>query len=847
MWRNPRLTPATARATAPALVSCVFFVVALLGCAGGENRATPPILSYSTFLGGSSLDDCDAVAVDASGNIYLGCHIWSTDFPATDSVRSARRGDVQALVVKLDPTGSKLLYTTYLGGRNWDGVFGILVDSTGNAYLRGSTASPDFPTTDGAFQTAYGGGEIDCFIAKLDPTGDVEFSTYLGGSGEDDCGGFDLDIDGNIYVTGTTSSADFPTVNAEQGAPGGAEDGFVVKLNASGSSLLYSTYLGGSGADEGIGIAVDRAGRATVSGVTRSADFPTKRPFQAALAGEADAFVAKFESDGELVYSTYIGGSGEEQYTAIALDRLGDIYLAGVTSSPDLPTVNAVQPELRGSSDLFAMKLDSAGTRLIYSTYLGGSSHEDGAEIVVDDSGSAFVLGSTSSADFPLVRPLQSAFGGGWIDVVLAKLHPTGSRLDYSTYLGGSRAEAGEGIALGPDGGVHLVGWTHSIDFPTASPLQAANGGDWDVYVVKILDPLGSHPVAIGPSEQGPRRSSIDQEITDLGTLGGTYSLARAINDRGQVVGESETLDGHRHAFVWSVEEGMTDIGTQGETYSSGADINAVGQVVGQRMNAAERLVPFVWAPEEGMVELATMSGWRNAATGINASAKIVGEIHLDSYELHAATWTATEDVVALGVLGAFALGLPLNDADLPGAKRAGSSKAWAVNSHGHVVGESETESGGTHAFLWTEEDGMRDLGTLGGPVSRALAINDEGAVVGESMTDTGKLQAFVWTAERGMLDLGTLGGGMSSALGINNRGQVVGYSEVSAGQRHAFLWTAERGMADLGTLGGPESIARDINDRGQIVGESLSISGARRATLWTSDTATRAARALLY
>ncbi|MCH7986809.1 MAG: SBBP repeat-containing protein, partial [Acidobacteria bacterium] len=332
------------------------------------------VLSYSTYLGGSGVDDCDALAVDGSGNVYLACHSTSTDFPTVDSAHYANRGKFDAFVVKLNPSGSEVIYVTHFGGSKWEAGNGITVDAAGNAYVVGTTYSPDFPTTEGAFQTTFG-GQQDVFVTKLDSSGSVVYTTYLGGSGEDLSYGIAIDDLGNVYVAGMTDSPDFPTANPFQPALGGGRDAFVAKLNPSGTALVYSTYLGGSGNEGrwGARIAVDASGNAYVAGGTESADFPTVNPLQAALAGKQDTFVAKLNPTGSaLVYSTYLGGSGEEEAGDIAIDASGNVYVGGGTESPDFPAAKAWQNVLGGGQDAFVAKLNPTGSALIYSTYLGG-------------------------------------------------------------------------------------------------------------------------------------------------------------------------------------------------------------------------------------------------------------------------------------------------------------------------------------------------------------------------------------------------------------------------------------------------------------------------------------------
>jgi hypothetical protein len=364
----------------------------------------------------------------------------------------------------IDPT---LSYSTYLGGSGYDEGYGIAVDSSGNAYVTGYTASSDFPAVS-ALQPAIGGSH-DVFVAKLNAAGDaLVYSTYLGGSGYDEGHGIAVDSSGNAYVTGYTQSSDFPTASALQPAFGGNYDAFVTKLNAAGSALVYSTYLGGSAADGGNGIAVDSSGNAYVTGYTASSDFPTASALQPALAAYEDAFVAKLNAAGSsLVYSTYLGGSGEDYRNGIAVDSSGNAYVAGDTTSSNFPTASALQPTLGGFYDAFVAKLNAAGSALVYSTYLGGSADDYSyGGIAVDSSGNAYVTGLTASSDFPTVGALQPALAA-YEDAFVTKLNAAGSALIYSSYLGGSDYDGGNGIAVDSSGNTYVAGYTFSSDFPT--------------------------------------------------------------------------------------------------------------------------------------------------------------------------------------------------------------------------------------------------------------------------------------------------------------------------------------------------------------------------------------------
>jgi hypothetical protein len=313
------------------------------------------------------------------------------------------------------------------------------------------------------------------------------YSTYLGGTANDSGSAIAVDSSGNAYVTGYASSTNFPTMNPLQPSYGGSGDAFVTEINAEGSALIYSTYLGGSADDQGAGIAVDSLGNAYVTGFTSSSDFPTMNPLQPANLGNTNAFVTEINPGGAaLVYSTYLGGSSYDFGSAIAVDTSGDAYVTGYTYSTDFPTMNPLQPNSGGGTvDAFVTEISAGGSALVYSTYLGGSGEDQGSGITVDSSGNAYVTGNTDSTNFPTMNPLQSANGGD-TDAFVAKIKPSGSALVYSTYLGGRGVDQGSGIAVDSSGDAYITGATASTDFPTMNPFQPQNANAIDAFVTEI-------------------------------------------------------------------------------------------------------------------------------------------------------------------------------------------------------------------------------------------------------------------------------------------------------------------------------------------------------------------------
>jgi hypothetical protein len=458
-----------------------------------------PVLSYSTYLGGTGYDYANSIAVDSSGNAYVTGFTYGLDFPTASAFQSSNRGAPEAFVAKLSAAGTALLYSTYLGGSGEDYGLRIRVDTAGNAYVAGYTNSTDFPTAN-ALQASSGGG-YDAFLAMLNAAGSaLVYSTYLGGSGQDYAYGLALDSTGAAYLAGFTSSTNFPvTAGAPQTAFGaGPYKAFVAKIAASGASLAYSTYLGGDREDYAAGIAVDAFQAAYVTGYTNSASFPTVNAFQPNPGGGTcggapcfDAFVTKLNPGGSAIgYSTYLGGEGGDYGYDIAVDSTGSAYATGYTTSALFPvTTGGFQRINGGAYDAFVTKLNATGSGLVYSTYLGGQGAETGYGIAVDSTGQALITGYTSSANFPLASPWQLA-SGGLHDAFVTKLISSGSTLTFSTYLGGSLYDYGRGIAVDSSGNAYVAGGTFSTDFPTTSAaLQRVYGdGAYDAFITKIAN-----------------------------------------------------------------------------------------------------------------------------------------------------------------------------------------------------------------------------------------------------------------------------------------------------------------------------------------------------------------------
>jgi hypothetical protein len=468
------------------------------------DRARPlvidPVLSYATFLGRGDDEVAEAVDVDAAGNAYITGFTESLDFPTVSPIQPGNAGRRDVFVTKLNQEGSALAFSTYLGGNLGDEGKGIAVDEEGNVCVIGWTGSTNFPTVN-PLQPAYAGG-ADAFVAKLNGDGSaLIFSTYLGGNGLEQGWSLKVDNAGDIYVTGNTQSTNFPTKNPVQPANGGFNDAFVTKLKGDGSALIFSTYLGGSWIDGGRSLAIDGMGSVYLSGFTGSTNFPTANPLQAANAGHDDAFVAKLDANGALVYSTYLGGVSVDYGHAIGVDSAGNAYIVGETRSSNFRTVNPLQPALSGISDIFVTKLDRAGTAILYSTYLGGTDEEDGLGLEVDPQGNVYITGTTFSIDFPTVEAVQpmpdsrDEIPNTHYNGFVTKINAAGSGLIYSSYLGGKHGDSGTGIAVDISGHAYVVGWTRSEDIPSTPgafqreltpPLDPRFDGE--AFIIKIRD-----------------------------------------------------------------------------------------------------------------------------------------------------------------------------------------------------------------------------------------------------------------------------------------------------------------------------------------------------------------------
>ena len=445
-----------------------------------------PVVRFSSYLGANGGVTGESIALDSDGNIYVTGTVASNTFPLENPAQSIFMGSNDIFITKLDPTGTRLIYSTYFGSWGDDQAKAIAVDVDGNAYITGFTSSPDFPVMN-AVQPNFGGGAVvnggDAFVVKLGPTGDLLFSTFLGGTLDDFGRAIAIDPDGNIRVAGTTASLDFPTVNPYQAKlNGSARDVFMTKLSGDGSAILYSSYFGGTAAEEGNAIAVDAEGNWYIAGATSSTNMPVKNPAQTRYGTNRDAFVAKFSADGKtLLFATFLGGTADDWARGIALDSTGNVYVTGYTANNTFPVKNPFKTFGGGTRDAFIAKYANDGT-LLYSSCLGGSSTDEGFAVAVDANDDLYIAGFSQSLDFPLLSPVQAAIPTCktqpcTADLFVTKVNSAGTALMFSTYFGGTGADQPRAMAVSADGNVVVTGTTASTNFPVSAPYQDKNTG----------------------------------------------------------------------------------------------------------------------------------------------------------------------------------------------------------------------------------------------------------------------------------------------------------------------------------------------------------------------------------
>lgn len=473
------------------------------------NIELNPIIEYSTYFGGNSSEIGNSILVDSAGNPILVGHTKSSNFPVKNGLFPTGSQDI--FITKFNGNKlSEILFSTVLGGSEDETVEYAVIDDNDNIFVVGSTFSTDIPVTSTAFSQTYNGGYSDGYIVKIAPNGSLIFATYFGGSAEDTLLGLDVDYQGNLWVVGNSRSANYPitndsyddsfnggTVTDEAFIPRPGGDGVFSKLSANGSILLYSSYLGSSDNDLLWRVNADTPDTIYLLGLTRSTDFPTtSNAWSVTNHGERDISVSKFNAnDSTMVYSTLIGGGWDDEAFDFWVDTDGSVLLSGWTESGTFPLSNAVDTKRSGTKECIALRLSPDGSDLIFSTYFGGDqpwaydSWESYTEVVSDPvTSDVYLVGFTTNTNYPTTD--GSEYAGGYYDIVITVLSEEGSRVRFSTLIGGSEIEKESQFVLTSSKTAFLCSYTTSPDFPvTSEALNGTYNGAGDAVLMKVVFP----------------------------------------------------------------------------------------------------------------------------------------------------------------------------------------------------------------------------------------------------------------------------------------------------------------------------------------------------------------------
>ncbi|MCX8080491.1 MAG: SBBP repeat-containing protein [Bacteroidia bacterium] len=461
-----------------------------------EDLIIDPLI-YSTFIGGTNIENCFNMVVNAGGEAYVVGSSVSSNFPTTPGAYSTTYTAGEDIVVsKLNAAGTNLIFSTFIGGNNIDIGYDIELDNAGNIYLVGRTTSTNFPVTAGSFDNSYNSGG-DAVVLKLSPSGNsLLFSTYLGGNDEERAYGIKLASNNNIYITGYTNSSNYPTTagvfdQSYNGSPGNSEI-FVACFDNSGSSLLYSTFVGGTGNDIGRSINIDSNGNINICGDSFSANFPvTAGCVDPGHNGNRDIVVFKLNSTlSNLLSSTYLGTNGTEYGFNISVNNLGEIFLSGITNSNSFSvTPGALNGTyLGGANDVVFVKLNANLTSLLYSTFLGGNGDDQCFKLWQANSGTFLLSGYTSSTNLPVTATaIQTNYGGGNCDAYILLFDQSSNAIIYCSYLGHNSDDFGRAAIIDAAGDIYISGHTQSANFPTVNgSFDISHNGVSDLFVSKI-------------------------------------------------------------------------------------------------------------------------------------------------------------------------------------------------------------------------------------------------------------------------------------------------------------------------------------------------------------------------
>jgi hypothetical protein len=472
--------------------------------AGTAQTTVNPTGVYSSYFGGSGNEWGQAIAVDSLGYVYIAGHSLSLNLPTSSAYQPNNAGNSDAFIAKLSPDMTQIIFCTYLGGTENDGIWDVVLDKNSNIYATGYTASVNFPVTKNAYDNVHN-GDFDVFFVKMSPDGELLYSSFFGGSGKEQARSLFMDDSLNIYVTGFTNSRNFPVKSAYSNTYNGGNgnqygyggDAYVIKFNMKYDTLVFSTYLGGSGNEWGYGIAVDNDYNVYIAGQSESVDFPTKNGFDSIYAENTDGFISKLSNTGnELIYSSYFGGSNFDVLDALAVNDKNEAYFIGGTASSGLDCSDfAFYKNLNGGEDIVIGKVSASGNTLEYLSYFGGSKTDFGkwgcSKLQLLDSSTIILVSNTLSTNLPVtVNAFDNNFSGGsdYGDLFISKLNIDKKENLYTSYFGGSGEEGAHlGIACLNDSTVYISSWTSSLNLYTSPDalFTKHQGAQSDVFLFR--------------------------------------------------------------------------------------------------------------------------------------------------------------------------------------------------------------------------------------------------------------------------------------------------------------------------------------------------------------------------
>ncbi len=705
-------------------------------------------LVYSTYLSGSVEEEATGLAVDPAGNLYVAGTTHSPDFPtrnAYQSVCATHAGPCSsAFLTKISPSGDSILYSTYLGGSGGESARSLEVDAQGSAYVLGVTSSPDFPVTAGVAQARCGGAcQQNAFVAKFDPTGQhLAYASYLGGSGTDEASDIALDSSANVYIAGHTTSPDFPLAVPFQkscaldagSSAACVPTAFVTKLQADGSAFVYSTYLGGTLGSKATAIAVDAKGSAYVAGSTQSSDFPVAKAFRKSCSLDSasrlcseDAFLTKLDPTGKtLVYSTYLGGSGKDVVSAIAVDSLGNVSVVGITESKDFPVVAPIQSALKGTSDAFVARFNPSGSALTFSTYHGGSAAESGVGIALDAQSNIYITGQTSSTDFPTQHAFQSSCAGACTSSFVTKMSvpPPGVTVSTTTLTSSVNPSVfGQTTTLTATvtGGSGTP--TGNVDFMDGATLlgnATLDATGTGVFPSSTLS-AGSHSLSAVYNGDATYASSTSSAVSQTVNAASTTTAVTAAPASPSTFGESVTFTATIAAVApgAGTPDGTVDFSHGGTTITGcGAQpVNGSGQAtcITSSLAAGPYTILGTYTSVSG--NFSTSNGTRAYTVNAASTTTTVTAVPATSAPVGTSvTFTATVAVVAPGV------GTPVGTVDFTasGTAIAGCTGA-AVNGSGDATCTTSALAAGGYSIKGTYNPTGGDFTTSNGSLAYAL------------------------------------------------------------------------------------------------------------------------------